>query len=207
MSIFHVCVHISSCNIIQYLFGCTCLRCKLAIIISLIVIRIIIVLVVVVIVVVVTIMMTIIMFMYLCPSVCTHTHTHVSILIRTPTKFFCRSPQAVPHGNGLPDNSQRHWSNWSFHCQRHLKPWLGGNVSSGGHLFLRIERCNPNMSNILINLSFSVSVWGLQTMVIMTMVGQSPASRNWLLEMGKSEPWMDLLENMYTVSIYIYIYG
>ena len=61
------------------------------------------------------------------------------------------------------------------------------------------------MSNILINLSFSVSVWGLQTMVIMTMVGQSPASRNWLLEMGKSEPRMDLLENMYTVSIYIYM--
>ena len=108
-SIFHVCVHISSCNIIQYLFGCTCLRCKIAIIISFIVIRIIIIIilvvvvivvigVVVVVIVVVTIMMTIIMFMYLCPSVCTHTHTHVSILIRTPTKFFCRSPQGVPHG-------------------------------------------------------------------------------------------------------------
>ena len=61
------------------------------------------------------------------------------------------------------------------------------------------------MSKILITLSFSVSVWGVQTMVIMTVVGQSPASRNWLLEMGKSEPRMDLLENMYTVYIYIYI--
>ena len=115
MSIFHVCVHISSCNIIQYLFGCTCLRCKIAIIISLIVIRIIIILVVVVIVVivvivivvvVVTIMMTIIMFMYLCPSVCTHTHTHTCFYLDTNTYQILLSVS--------PGCPTRKWAPWQF---------------------------------------------------------------------------------------------